>query len=155
MSAIAIGDPAPDFTLQGTEGDFVLSGHRDEIVVLLFYPGDETMVCTKQFCSYRDTGLEGLGATVVGISSQDLASHQKFTEHHGLTVPLLADTDKAVAKLYGVAAPIVGTRRAVFVIDEQGIVRFKHVHMLGLDYLDADQLRDAVAQAGAASAATT
>jgi thioredoxin-dependent peroxiredoxin len=153
MSAIAIGDPAPDFTLQGTEGDFVLSGHRGEIVVLLFYPGDETMVCTKQFCSYRDTGLEGLGATVVGISSQDLASHQKFTEHHGLTVPLLADTDKAVAKSYGVAAPIVGTRRAVFVVDEQGVVRFKHVHMLGLDYLDTDQLRDAVAQAGAASSA--
>jgi thioredoxin-dependent peroxiredoxin len=154
MSAIAIGDPAPDFTLQGTEGDFVLSGHRGEIVVLLFYPGDETMVCTKQFCSYRDTGLEGLGATVVGISSQDLASHQKFTEHHGLTVPLLADTDKAVAKSYGVAAPIVGTRRAVFVVDEQGVVRFKHVHMLGLDYLDADQLRDAVAQVGAASSAS-
>jgi thioredoxin-dependent peroxiredoxin len=154
MSAIAIGDPAPDFTLQGTEGDFVLSGHRGEIVVLLFYPGDETMVCTKQFCSYRDTGLEGLGATVVGISSQDLASHQRFTEHHGLTVPLLADTDKAVAKSYGVAAPIVGTRRAVFVVDEQGVVRFKHVHMLGLDYLDADQLRDAVAQVGAASSAS-
>jgi thioredoxin-dependent peroxiredoxin len=154
MSAIAIGDPAPDFTLEGTEGDFVLSGHRGEIVVLLFYPGDETMVCTKQFCSYRDTGLEGLGATVVGISSQDLASHQRFTEHHGLTVPLLADADKAVAKSYGVAAPIVGTRRAVFVVDEQGVVRFKHVHMLGLDYLDADQLRDAVAQAGAASSAS-
>jgi thioredoxin-dependent peroxiredoxin len=154
MSAIAIGDPAPDFTLEGTEGDFVLSGHRGEIVVLLFYPGDETMVCTKQFCSYRDTGLEGLGATVVGISSQDLASHQRFTEHHGLTVPLLADADKAVAKSYGVAAPIVGTRRAVFVVDDQGVVRFKHVHMLGLDYLDADQLRDAVAQAGAASSAS-
>jgi thioredoxin-dependent peroxiredoxin len=154
MSAVAIGDPAPDFTLEGTEGDFVLSGHRGEIVVLLFYPGDETMVCTKQFCSYRDTGLEGLGATVVGISSQDLASHQRFTEHHGLTVPLLADADKAVAKSYGVAAPIVGTRRAVFVVDDQGVVRFKHVHMLGLDYLDADQLRDAVAQAGAASSAS-
>jgi thioredoxin-dependent peroxiredoxin len=154
MSAIAIGDPAPDFTLQGTKGDFVLSEHRGEIVVLLFYPGDETMVCTKQFCSYRDTGLEGLGATVVGISSQDLASHQRFTEHHGLTVPLLADADKAVAKLYGVAAPIVGTRRAVFVVDEQGVVRFKHVHRLGLDYLDADQLRDAVAQSGATPAAT-
>jgi thioredoxin-dependent peroxiredoxin len=154
MSAIAIGDPAPDFPLEGTEGDFVLSGHRGEIVVLLFYPGDETMVCTKQFCSYRDTGLEGLGATVVGISSQDLASHQRFTEHHGLTVPLLADADKAVAKSYGVAAPIVGTRRAVFVVDDQGVVRFKHVHMLGLDYLDADQLRDAVAQAGAASSAS-
>ena len=60
MSAIAIGDPAPDFTLEGTGGPFTLSEHHGEIVVLLFYPGDETMVCTKQFCSYRDTGLEGL-----------------------------------------------------------------------------------------------
>ena len=153
MSAIAIGDPAPDFTLEGTDGPFTLSEHRGEIVVLLFYPGDETMVCTRQFCSYRDTGLEGLDATVVGISSQDLASHQKFVDHHGLTVPLLADVDRAAAKAYGVTAPIVGTtRRAVFVVDEAGIVRFKHVHALGLDYLDADQLRDAVAQATAAKA---
>jgi thioredoxin-dependent peroxiredoxin len=153
MSAIAIGDQAPDFTLAGTGGDFVLSAHRGEIVVLLFYPGDETLVCTRQFCSYRDTGLEGLGATVVGISAQDLESHRRFTEHHGLTVPLLADTDKAVAKRYGVAAPIVGTRRAVFVIDDQGVVRFKHVHRLGIDYLDADELRQAVATAAAATAA--
>jgi peroxiredoxin Q/BCP len=149
MSAIAIGDPAPDFTLEGTDGPFALSEHRGEIVVLLFYPGDETMVCTKQFCSYRDTGLEGLGATVVGISSQDLASHQKFIDHHRLTVPLLADVDRRAAKAYGVSAPLVGTRRAVFVVDEEGVVRFKHVHMLGLDYLDADELRSAVAQATA------
>jgi peroxiredoxin Q/BCP len=147
MSGIAIGERAPDFTLQGTGGDFTLSAHHGEIVVLLFYPGDETPVCTKQFCSYRETGLEGLGATVVGISAQDLESHQRFTDHHGLTVPLLADVDKAVAKSYGAAAPLVGTRRAVFVIDEEGVVRFTHVHRLGLDYLDADQLRDAVAQA--------
>jgi peroxiredoxin Q/BCP len=153
MSAIAIGDPAPDFTLEGTDGPFTLSERRGEIVVLLFYPGDETMVCTKQFCSYRDTGLEGLGATVVGISAQDLASHQKFIDHHGLTVPLLADVDRAAAKAYGVAAPIVGTRRAVFVVDEQGVVRFKHVHMLGIDYLDADELREAVAKATAAAQA--
>jgi peroxiredoxin Q/BCP len=150
MSAVAIGDPAPDFTLEGTTGPFTLSEHRGEIVVLLFYPGDETPVCTKQFCSYRDTGLEGLGATVVGISAQDLESHQKFTTHHGLTVPLLADTDKKVAKAYGVSVPVVGTRRAVFVVDEEGVVRFKHVHMLGLDYLDADELREAGAQVTAA-----
>jgi peroxiredoxin Q/BCP len=150
MSAVAIGDPAPDFTLEGTTGPFTLSEHRGEIVVLLFYPGDETPVCTKQFCSYRDTGLEGLGATVVGISAQDLESHQKFTTHHGLTVPLLADTDKKVAKAYGVSVPVVGTRRAVFVVDEEGVVRFKHVHMLGLDYLDADELREAVSQVTAA-----
>jgi peroxiredoxin Q/BCP len=147
MGGIAIGDPAPDFTLEGTGGPFTLSEHRGEIVVLLFYPGDETPVCTRQFCSYRDTGLEGLGATVVGISAQDLASHKRFTQHHGLTVPLLADVDKKAAKAYGVSVPVVGTRRAVFVIDEQGVVRFKHVHTLGIDYLDADELRDAVAQA--------
>lgn len=152
MSAIATGDPAPDFTAEGTAGDFVLSEHRGEIVVLLFYPGDETVVCTRQFCSYRDTGLEGLGATVVGISGQDLESHRKFTEHHGLTVPLLADPDKAVAKRYGVAVPILGTRRAVFVIDEEGIVRFKHVHRLGIDYLDADELRAAVEKVSATAA---
>src|SRR3954465_8786798 len=115
MTAIAIGDPAPDFTLEGTDRPFTLSEHRGEVVVLLFYPGDETPVCTKQFCSYRDTGLEGLGATVVGISAQDLESHQRFTSHHGLTVPLLADADKKVAKAYGMSIPVVGTRRAVFV----------------------------------------
>jgi thioredoxin-dependent peroxiredoxin len=151
MSAVAIGDPAPDFTLEGTTGPFTLSEHRGEIVVLLFYPGDETPVCTKQFCSYRDTGLEGLGATVVGISAQDLESHQRFTTHHGLTVPLLADADKKVAKAYGVSVPVVGTRRAVFVVDEGGILRFRHVHMLGLDYLDADELRAAVTQVTAAA----
>jgi peroxiredoxin Q/BCP len=150
MSGISIGDPAPDFTLEGTDGPFTLSEHRGEIVVLLFYPGDETPVCTRQFCSYRDTGLEGLGATVVGISTQDIASHRKFVEHHGLTVPLLADVDRRAAKAYGVSLPVVGTRRAVFVVDEEGVVRFRHVHKLGIDYLDAAQLRDAVAQASSA-----
>jgi thioredoxin-dependent peroxiredoxin len=150
MSGIDIGDPAPDFTLEGTDGPFTLSEHRGEIVVLLFYPGDETPVCTKQFCSYRDTGLEDLGATVLGISAQDLKSHKRFTEHHGLTVPLLADTEKKVAKKFGVAVPMMGTRRATFVIDEDGIVRFKHVNTLGLDYMDAGDLRAAVEQAAAA-----
>jgi peroxiredoxin Q/BCP len=57
-----------------------------------------------------------------------------------------------VAKSYGASAPLIGTRRAVFIIDEQGVVRFKHLHRLGLDYLDATQLRDAVAQASGATA---
>ncbi len=145
-SSPRVGDPAPDFTLEGTDGPFRLSDHRGERVVLLFYPGDETMVCTKQFCSYRDRSddMAGLDATVVGISHQDLDSHRAFTEHHGLTVPLLADVDKAVARAYGVTAPIVGTRRSAFVIDEDGIVRHRHVHALGLDFLNADDLRAAL-----------
>jgi peroxiredoxin len=97
-----VGDPAPDFELPGTDGPFHLSEHRGERVVLLFYPGDNTMVCTKQFCSYRDRGgdFASLNATVLGISSQDLASHEEFVAKHGLNVPLLADVDKKVAKSY-------------------------------------------------------
>jgi peroxiredoxin Q/BCP len=142
-----VGDPAPDFELPGTEGPFRLSQHRGERVVLLFYPGDETPVCTKQFCSYRDRAddMSGLDATVVGISHQDLASHERFSEHHGLTVPLLADVDKAVAKSFGVAAPVLGTRRAAIVIDEDGVIRYRHVHALGLDYQNADDLQTALA----------
>jgi peroxiredoxin Q/BCP len=141
------GDPAPDFELQGTEGPFRLSEHRGERVVLLFYPGDDTPVCTKQFCSYRDRAedLADLGATVVGISAQGLDSHEEFIAKHGLTVPLLADEDGAVAKAYGAWRSVVGTRRAVFVIDEQGVVRHRHLHALGLDYQDVDELREALA----------
>jgi thioredoxin-dependent peroxiredoxin len=141
-----VGDRAPDFTLAGTEGTFRLSEHRGQTVVLLFYPGDETMVCTKQFCSYRDraTDMSALDATVVGISHQDVESHEAFTRHHGLTVPLLADVDHAVARAYGVSVPVIGTRRAAFVIDEEGIVRHRHVHALGLDFQDVDDLAAAL-----------
>jgi peroxiredoxin Q/BCP len=141
------GDQAPDFELQGTDGPFRLSDHRGERVVLLFYPGDNTPVCTRQFCSYRDQAedLDGLGATVVGISAQGLDSHEEFIARHGLTVPLLADTDGAVAKAYGAWRPVVGTRRAVFAIDEEGVVRHRHMHTLGLDYQNVDELREALA----------
>src|SRR5436309_15394168 len=98
-----VGEQAPDFELQGTDGVFKLSEHRGERVVLLFYPGDNTMVCTKQFCSYRDRvdDFKSLDATVVGISAQDLASHEGFIAKNALTVPLLADVDGGVAKAYG------------------------------------------------------
>ncbi|HEY3828717.1 MAG TPA: peroxiredoxin [Solirubrobacteraceae bacterium] len=142
----AVGDPAPDFELQGTEGPFKLSEHRGERVVLLFYPGDNTMVCTKQFCSYRDRAddFAALEATVVGISSQDLDTHKGFIEKNGLTVPLLADVDKTVAKAYSAFAGRLGTKRAVIVIDEQGIVRHRHDHLLGLDYQSVDDLKVAL-----------
>src|SRR3954454_7985856 len=108
------GDPAPDFELEGTDGRFRLSEHRGRRVVLLFYPGDETPVCTKQFCSYRDRAddMSALDAPVGGISAQDVASHLDFSQNHGLTVPRLADPDKAVAKRYGVTRPVLGTQRA-------------------------------------------
>jgi thioredoxin-dependent peroxiredoxin len=127
-----VGEQAPDFELEGTDGPFRLSEHRGERVVLLFYPGDNTMVCTKQFCSYRDRAQDfaELNATVVGISSQDIASHEGFVAKHGLNVPLLADVDKRVAKAYGAFSPRLGTKRAVVVIDDQGVVRYRHDHLL-------------------------
>ena len=138
-----VGEQAPDFELEGTDGSFRLSDHRGERIVLLFYPGDNTMVCTKQFCSYRDRAEDfaSLDATVVGISSQDLASHEGFTAKHSLNVPLLADVDAKVARAYGAYSQVLKTKRAVIVIDEQGIVRHRHDHLLGLDYQSVDELK--------------
>jgi peroxiredoxin Q/BCP len=140
-----VGEQAPDFELEGTAGRFKLSEHRGERVVLLFYPGDNTPVCKAQFCSYRDRAddFAALDATVVGISAQGVASHQGFTEKNSLTVPLLADVDGAVARAYA-AHGRLGTKRAVIVIDEQGIVRHRHDHLLGLDYQSVDDLKAAL-----------
>lgn len=139
-----VGDEAPDFELDGTEGSFRLSDHRGERVVLLFYPGDFTPVCTRQFCSYaeRADDMSGLDAVVVGISAQDLDSHYTFRDAHGIPVPLLADVDKAVAKAFGVTAPVLGTRRGVIVIDEDGRVAYRDVAAVGLGYQSVDDLAD-------------
>jgi peroxiredoxin Q/BCP len=149
-----VGEQAPDFELQGTDGAFRLSDHRGERVVLLFYPGDNTMVCTKQFCSYRDRAddFAALDATIVGISAQDLASHEGFIAKNNLTVPLLADVDGAVARTYS-AHGRMGTKRAVVVIDEDGIVRHRHDHLLGLDYQSVEDLKVALEALPAPNAA--
>jgi peroxiredoxin Q/BCP len=142
----AVGEQAPDFTLEGTAGPFALADHRGEKVVLLFYPGDDTPVCTKQFCSYRDNAeaFGALGATVVGISGKGIGSKRAFADKHGLTVPLLADPDQAVAKSYGAWAKLRGIKRAVVIVDEQGVVRHRHDHALGLDFQTVDEIRAAL-----------
>ena len=147
MASAREGDPAPDFTLPGTDGDFALSEHRGRRVLLLFYPGDDTPTCTKQFCSYRDESAEmaALDAVVVGISAQGLDSHVAFQSKYGLDTPLLADEGGKVAKDYGVWRPVIGTQRAVFAIDEEGVIRHRHTHLIGLDYQGADELKQALA----------
>jgi thioredoxin-dependent peroxiredoxin len=147
VAKLKVGDPAPEFELPGT-GDktYRLADYRGRKVVLAFYPGDFTTVCTKQFCSYRDQSdkLDDLGADVLGISPQSVDSHERFVEEKRLNVPLLADEDKQVARAYGVlAGPMV--RRAIFVIDEQGIVRHHKVTLAGLSYESVDDLSRAVA----------
>ena len=137
-----VGEQAPDFELPGTDGTFRLSEHRGERIVLLFYPGDNTPVCTKQFCSYRDRAddFASLNAIAVGISAQDLGSHEAFVAKNSLNVPLLADVGGGVATKYS-AFGRLGVKRAVIVIDEDGIVRYRHDHRLGLDYQSVDELK--------------
>ncbi len=154
MAKPETGDEAPDFTLEGTKGPFTLSEHRGERVVLLFYPGDDTTVCTKQFCSYRDATdeISGLDATIVGISTQDLDSHRAFTDKHNLTTQLLADPDAEVSDLYGVYAKRLNmAKRTVFIIDEQGKIAHRHANFMSLSYDDVEDLKSALAQLPAAS----
>ena len=150
MAKVDVGDMAPEFELPGTGGKtYRLADYRGRKLVIAFYPGDFTAVCTKQFCSYRDEGerLDKIGAEVLGISPQSVDSHERFTEEKKLNVPLLADEDKAVARSYGVVAgPMV--RRAIFVIDEEGVVRYRKVTLVGLTYESADDLQRAVASVG-------
>lgn len=145
-----VGEKAPDFTLPGvcfTESgvqrdSYSLSAGLGHPVVLAFYPGDETSVCTRQMCSYS-SGLEqftGLNATVWGISPQGLESHESFARKHGLRMPLLADTERDVVRMFGIGLGGGSLRRSVFVIDGAGIVRYKHVALVGLTYRSTDTL---------------
>jgi thioredoxin-dependent peroxiredoxin len=147
VAKLDVGDAAPDFELPGTgEKTYRLADYRGRKVILAFYPGDFTAVCTKQFCSYRDQGeqLDSLGAVVLGISPQSVDSHERFTEEKRLNVPLLADEDKSVARAYGVVAgPMV--RRAIFIVDEEGVVRHRKVTLAGLSYESVDDLERALA----------
>jgi peroxiredoxin Q/BCP len=132
----AINTPAPDFTLKDGNGEqWRLSDHRGQVVVLLFYPGDETPVCTRQMCSLRDRWDDYLatGAEVVGISSDSVESHKKFAAHHDLPLRLLSDSYGAVSRFYGARSLIPGrVARAVFVIDAKGILRYSDVRPIGL-----------------------
>ncbi|MET3984525.1 peroxiredoxin [Streptomyces sp. PvR034] len=145
-----VGAVVGDFTLPGGElvgdsferRDFTLSERRGGPVVLAFYPGDNTAVCTKQLCSYS-SGFEEfaeLGATVWGISPQDVDSHEGFARRHGLRMPLLADTGREVARAFGVSAPGIGLRRSVFLIAPDGTLHWKHVALLGATFQSASTL---------------
>jgi peroxiredoxin Q/BCP len=131
-----VGDAAPDFSLKDGNGDaWELATNRGKVVVLLFYPGDETPICTRQMCSVRDRweDYSATGAEVVGISTDSVESHKNFAEHHQLPLRLLSDSNGEVAKLYGAQSLIPGkVARSVFVIDGQGIIRYRDVRPLGL-----------------------
>jgi peroxiredoxin Q/BCP len=146
-----VGAAAPDFTLKDGNGtEWRLSDKRGQVVVLLFYPGDETPICTRQMCSVRDRWEDyvATGAEVVGISTDSVESHQKFAEHHELPLRLLSDTSAKVASLYGARSLIPGkVARSVFVIDAKGILRYRDVRPLGLFRPKDDEVIKAIGEA--------
>jgi thioredoxin-dependent peroxiredoxin len=138
-TAIQEQQPAPDFTLPAVGSDNVvkngqvhLADLKGRTVVLYFYPKDDTPGCTAEACSFRDADheMQKRGVIVLGISADDIPSHQKFADKYGLSFPLLADTDTTISQLYGVwkeknyaGKKYMGVNRETFLIDKDGIVR--------------------------------
>ena len=131
-----IGQQAPDFTLKdGADTDWRLSDQLGKTVVMMFYPADETPVCTRQMCSVRDNWEQyrATGAEVVGVSTDSVESHRKFAEHHGLPLRLLSDPGGVVSRLYGAKSWLPGrAARAVVVIDPRCVVSYRKVEPFSL-----------------------
>ena len=143
--SVGVGDRAPDFTLPGTgDQEYSLSDYAGSPVVLVFYPGDNTPVCTRQLNSYNDelAQFTDVEAQVLGISAQDVESHDTFSDKHGFAFPLLADTDKKVAGDYGTLGPLGFPRRSVIIVDGDGIVRYAHRAIAGLTFRPVSELID-------------
>lgn len=151
--ATDVGGPAPDFTLPGSDNteqgrrDYTLADYRGQVVVLVFYPGDSTPVCTRQLNAYTEdiTSFTEAGAQVLAISPQSVVSHDEFScKQGGFGFPLLADTDKAVGEAYGILGPLGFYRRSAFVVDADGIVRYAHKAVAGLTFRSTHELVAAV-----------
>ena len=150
---VAIGAEAPDFSVPGTDGTdtgrrtYTLSEYRGQPVVLVFYPGDNTPVCTRQLNEYTAEidAFHDVGAQVLALSPQDIASHEAFADKQGgFGFPLLADTDKSVGEAYGILGPIGFYRRSVFVVDADGKVAYSHRAIAGLTFRPTEELVRAV-----------
>ena len=140
------GQQAPQFQLPDDQGDiFDISSRAGSKVLLVFYPGDNTPVCTRQLCDYRD-GIESfsdLGVEVVGISGDDADSHRGFREKHDLPFTLLTDTDLSVADTYDCKG-LMGMKRGVFLVDEQGALQYIHVEALAVFRRSREELLEVI-----------
>lgn len=135
MPSLEVGQLAPDFTLMSQSGESVtLHDLRGQVVVLYFYPKDDTPGCTKEACGFRDlkAAFADVGGRIFGVSRDTVASHQRFATKYGLTFDLLADPDETVCNAYGVLKEknmygrvSIGIERTTFIIDSEG--RIAHV----------------------------
>lgn len=147
-----IGDTAPEFTLKDGNGEeWTLSNYKGRTVVLMFYPGDDTPVCTKEMCSVRDhwSEYQATGAEVVGISTNSVESHEKFSGKYSLPLKLLADVNGEVRDKYGANSLLPGrTARAEFVIDKDGKLVYQKVRPIGLFRPADSDILEAIRKAG-------
>jgi peroxiredoxin len=147
VTDLQLGDLAPEFTLVGT-GDrpYVIREFLGQPVVLAFYPDDFSPVCTTQLRAYSASidDFTNLGAVMLGISPQSLASHDSFAERLGIRFPLLSDQDREVARSYGVLGPLGFYRRSVFVLDRKQCIAYRHVSRAGLTFRSSQELLRAV-----------
>ncbi|MDT8409366.1 MAG: peroxiredoxin [Wenzhouxiangellaceae bacterium] len=146
------GEKAPDFLLVDDSGrPFRLFDHGSRWLLVVFYPGDDTPVCTRQLCDYRD-GMEqfaGLGVDVVGISRDDPDSHRSFREKHDLPFTLLSDPDLSVAEKFGCRG-LLGMKRGVFLLDPELVCRYGHIESIAVFRRGREQLIEAIEQAQSA-----
>jgi len=143
-----VGDVAPDFTLPSTAGSFHLKDRlKDHAVLLVFYPGDDTPVCTKQLCDYRDNlgVFAGLGVDVVALNPQPMASHEKFSAKYQLPFPLASDADKQVCEQYGAVGFLGMTKRALVLVGRDGRVKYRRTDF-PIFRRTAEELRDVIKQ---------
>src|SRR6267143_4267474 len=141
------GDPAPDFSLEGVpEGRYHLADQRGKVVVLAFYPGDFTPVCTRQLRHYEGQRqrLVSTGATLCAISTDDLELHERMAKSYALSFPLLSDPAGKVASLYGVRGLLGSARRSIFIIDPNGVIRYSKEELLSLSYRSVDDILNAL-----------
>jgi peroxiredoxin Q/BCP len=148
---LSVGDAAPLFEAAGTgQRVYRLEDFRGSPVVLVFYPGDATPICTAQLSSYNEglNRLSDLDARVLAISPQDVESHERFQAAHGFDFPLLHDDGRKIGDAYGVLGPLGFYRRSVFVVDARGVLRYANRGMAGLSYPSVDDIAKAVAALG-------
>ena len=147
-----LGGEAPDFELRdGDEHGWRLSDHRGRTVVLLFYPGDNTPVCTAQLCSVRDhwSEYQATGAEVVGISTDSVESHKGFAEKNSLPLRLLSDVDRKVSEMYDMKSWLPGrSARGVVVIDAEGRIAYHKAQPISLFKPADEEVLAAIRSAG-------
>jgi len=144
---LALGEPAPEFELSDQNGQLhSLEDYRDQWVVLYFYPKDETPGCTTEACGFRDSifAFKKINAQILGVSLDDVESHLKFAENHGLPFPLLADIEGEAAEAYGVKTKRFGmtlAKRQTFLISPDGTLA-KHYEEVDVDEHSTQVLAD-------------